>query len=163
MRRIRKVAVLGSGVMGSGIACHFANIGLDVLMLDIVPRDLPEEKKDDKTARNSIAQKALTASIKSKPAPLYDKSFASRIKIGNFEDDFEKIKDSDWIIEVVVERLDIKKLIFDSVDKYRRKGSLVTSNTSGIPINMMLDGRSEDFKKNFCGTHFLCWILLMFF
>ncbi len=154
MRRIRKVAVLGSGVMGSGIACHFANIGLDVMMLDIVPRDLAENKNASSTARNDVAQKALNAAIKSKPAPLYDKKFASRIKLGNFEDDFEKIGECDWIIEVVVERLDIKKIIFDSVDKFRKPGSLVTSNTSGIPIHLMLDGRSEDFKKNFCGTHF---------
>ena len=154
MRRIRKAAVLGSGVMGSGIACHFANIGLEVLMLDIVPRDLPEEKKSDKTLRNSIAAKALKTSIKSKPAPLYDKAFTSRIKIGNFEDDFEKINDCDWVVEVVVERLDIKNLIFEKVDKYRKQGSLVTSNTSGIPIHLMLEGRSDDFKKNFCGTHF---------
>ncbi len=154
MRRITKVAVLGSGVMGSGIACHFANVGLEVLMLDIVPRDLPEAKQKDKASRNSIATKALAAAIKSKPAPLYNKAFASRIKIGNFEDDFEKIGDCDWVIEVVVERLDIKQLVFEKVDKYRRPGSLVTSNTSGIPIHLMLDGRSEDFRKNFCGTHF---------
>ncbi len=154
MRRIRKVAVLGSGVMGSGIACHFANIGLEVLLLDIVPKDLPEDKKSDKRLRNSMAQNALNAAVKSKPAPLYDKTFVSRITVGNFEDDFEKIKDFDWIVEVVVERLDIKNLIFDSVDKYRRQGSLVTSNTSGIPIHLMLEGRSADFKKHFCGTHF---------
>lgn len=140
--------------MGTGIACHFANVGLEVLMLDIVPRDLPEGKKNDKTARNSMAQNALKTAIKSKPAPLYDKAFAKRIKVGNFEDDFEKIADCDWVIEVVVERLDIKKIIFEKVDKYRKKGSLVTTNTSGIPIHLMLDGRSDDFKKNFCGTHF---------
>jgi 3-hydroxyacyl-CoA dehydrogenase len=154
MRRIKKVAVLGSGVMGSGIACLFANVGLEVLMLDIVPRDLPEAKQKDPASRNSIATKALAAAIKSKPAPLYNKAFANRIKLGNFEDDFEKISDCDWVIEVVVERLDIKKLIFDKVDQYRRPGSLVTSNTSGIPIHLMLEGQSEDFRKNFCGTHF---------
>ncbi|MFQ5448208.1 MAG: 3-hydroxyacyl-CoA dehydrogenase/enoyl-CoA hydratase family protein, partial [Saprospiraceae bacterium] len=154
MRRIKKVAVLGSGIMGSGIACHFANAGLEVLMLDIVPRDLPEGKQKDKAARNSIATKALAAAVKSKPAPLFDKAFVSRIEVGNFEDDFPKIKDCDWVIEVVVERLDIKKLIFEKVDQYRRLGSLVTSNTSGIPIHLMLEGRSEDFRKNFCGTHF---------
>lgn len=140
--------------MGSGIACHFANAGLEVLMLDIVPRDLPEGKQKDKAARNSIATKALAAAVKSKPAPLFDKAFVSRIEVGNFEDDFPKIKDCDWVIEVVVERLDIKKLIFEKVDQYRRLGSLVTSNTSGIPIHLMLEGRSEDFRKNFCGTHF---------
>ncbi len=154
MRRITKVAVLGSGVMGAGIACHFANIGLQVLMLDIVPRDLPEAKKDDKAARNSIADTALATAIKSKPAPLYNAAFANRITTGNFDDDFEKIKDCDWTIEVVVERLDIKKIIFEKVDQFRKQGSLVTSNTSGIPIHQMLEGRSEDFKKNFCGTHF---------
>ncbi len=153
-RRITKVAVLGSGVMGSGIACHFANIGLEVLMLDIVPRDLKDDEKDNKVARNRIVNQALKSAIKSKPAPLYDKAFASRITTGNFEDDFEKIGDCDWIIEVVIERLDIKKQIFEKVDQYRKEGTLVTSNTSGIPIHLMLDGRSEDFQKHFCGTHF---------
>jgi 3-hydroxyacyl-CoA dehydrogenase len=154
MRRIRKVAVLGSGVMGSGIACHFANIGLEVLLLDIVPRDLPEDKINDKALRNSIATNSLATAIKSKPAPLYDANFASYIKVGNFEDDFEKISDCDWVVEVVVERLDIKNIIFEKVDQNRKKGTLVTSNTSGIPIHLMLEGRSDDFKKNFCGTHF---------
>ncbi len=154
MRRIKKVAVLGSGVMGSGIACHFANAGLQVLMLDIVPRDLPDNKKNDKAARNSIANNALAAALKSKPAPIYDTAFTSRIATGNFEDDFPKIADCDWVIEVVVERLDIKQQVFQKVDQYRKKGTLVTSNTSGIPIYMMLEGRSEDFKKHFCGTHF---------
>lgn len=153
-RRIKKVAVLGSGIMGSGIACHFANIGLEVLMLDIVPFDLKEEEKNNKSARNSIVDSALSAAIKSKPAPLYDNAFASRITTGNFEDDFKKINDCDWVIEVVVERLDIKKQIFEKVDQYRRAGTLVTSNTSGIPIHLMAEGRSEDFRQHFCGTHF---------
>ena len=153
-RRITKVAVLGSGVMGSGIACHFANIGLQVLMLDIVPRDLSADEKDHPAARNRIAREALKSAIKSKPAPLYDQSFASRITTGNFEDDFEKIAECDWVIEVVVERLDIKQQGFEQVDKHRKPGSLVTSNTSGIPIHRMLEGRSEDFRKHFCGTHF---------
>lgn len=153
-RRIKKVAVLGSGVMGSGIACHFANIGLQVLLLDIVPRDLSEEEQKQPAARNRIVNQALAAAIKSKPAPLYDRSFASRITTGNFEDDFDKIADCDWTIEVVIERLDIKKQIFEKVDQYRRKGSLVSSNTSGIPIHLMLDGRTEDFREHFCGTHF---------
>ena len=153
-RRIKKVAVLGSGVMGSGIACHFANIGLDVIMLDIVPFDLKEEEKNNPVARNRIVNGALKAALKAKPAALYDKAFASRIQTGNFDDDFEKVKEADWIIEVVVERLDIKKQIFEKVDQYRTPGTLVTSNTSGIPIHLMLDGRSDDFKKHFCGTHF---------
>jgi len=153
-RKIKKVAVLGSGIMGSGIACHFANIGLEVLMLDIVPRDLADDQKANPAARNKMANDSLAAALKSKPAALYDKSFASRIKTGNFEDDFEKIATCDWIIEVVVERLDIKKIVFEKVDKFRKKGALVSSNTSGIPINMMAEGRSDDFKKHFCGTHF---------
>jgi len=118
--RLKKVAVLGSGVMGSGIACHLANVGMEVLMLDIVPK----EAGNDKTSRNLMVNTALQTAIKSKPAPLYDKTFASRIKTGNFEDDFEKIGDADWIIEVVVERLDIKKLILEKVDQFRKKGSL---------------------------------------
>jgi len=153
-RRIKKVAVLGSGLMGSGIACHFANIGLEVLMLDILPRDLSEDEKDQPAARNRVANEALKKSIKSKPAPLYDKDFAARITTGNFEDDFAKIGDCDWVIEVVVERLDIKQKVFDQVDQHRKAGSLVTSNTSGIPIHLMLEGRSDDFKRHFCGTHF---------
>jgi 3-hydroxyacyl-CoA dehydrogenase len=140
--------------MGSGIACHFANIGLEVLLLDIVPRDLSDQEKDKPEARNRIVNGALMTAIKSKPAPLYDKAFASRIQTGNFDDDFEKIADCDWVIEVVIERLDIKKQIFEKVDQYRKKGSLVTSNTSGIPIHLMTDGRSDDFKAHFCGTHF---------
>jgi 3-hydroxyacyl-CoA dehydrogenase len=140
--------------MGSGIACHFANIGLPVLMLDILPRDLGEDEKDDPAARNRVADEALKKAVKSKPAPLYKNEFASRITTGNFEDDFEKIKDCDWVIEVVVERLDIKNQVFEKVDRHRKKGSLVSSNTSGIPIHLMLEGRSEDFQKHFCGTHF---------
>jgi len=154
MRRIKKVAVLGSGVMGSGIACHFANIGLEVLMLDIVPFDLKDEEKDNPAARNRIVNGALKAALKSKPAPLFDKSLANRITTGNFDDDLHKIKDCDWVIEVVVERLDIKKQVFEKVEKHRTPGTLITSNTSGIPINMMLEGRSDDFKAHFCGTHF---------
>ncbi len=159
-RRIRKVAVLGSGIMGSRIACHFANIGVDVLLLDIVPREVNESEKkmkltlEDKAVRNRIVNDAFTSAIKSKPAPLYDKSFASRISLGNFEDDMSKIKDCDWTIEVVVENLDIKKKVFDQVEEYRTPGTLITSNTSGIPINFMLEGRSDDFQKHFCGTHF---------
>ena len=153
-KRIRKAAVLGSGVMGSGIACHLANIGVEVLLLDIMPNNLTEDDKKSVKARNKIVDQALLAAIKSKPASLYDSSFAKRIKTGNFEDDFSKIADCDWIIEVVVERLDIKKEIFAKVDAFRRAGSLITSNTSGIPIHLMSEGRSEDFKKHFCGTHF---------
>lgn len=159
-RRINNVAVIGSGVMGSAIACHFANIGVQVLLLDIVPRDLTEaeEKKGltlkDKQVRNRIVNEALQNAIKSNPAPLYRKSFASRITTGNLEDDIAKVKDADWIIEVVIERLDIKKQVFENLEKYRTPGTLITSNTSGIPIHLMSEGRSEDFQKHFCGSHF---------
>ncbi len=152
--RIQKVAVLGSGVMGSGIACHLANIGLDVLMLDIVPFNLSEEDAKKPVIRNSIVNGALKAAIKSKPAPLYSNAFASRIQTGNFDDDFNKIADADWIIEVVIEKLEIKKQIYEKVEQYRKDGSLVTSNTSSIPINMLVEGRSKDFQSHFCGTHF---------
>ncbi len=159
-RRIKKVAVLGSGVMGSGIACHFANIGAEVLLIDIVPRELTAAEAakgltlNDKVVRNRIVNNALTAALKSKPSPIYLKSFASRITTGNFDDDLEKIKDYDWVIEVVIERLDIKQAVLTNVDKYRKNGSLITTNTSGISIEAMIEGRSEDFQKHFCGTHF---------
>jgi len=159
-RKINKVAVLGSGVMGSQIACHFANIGVEVLLLDIVPRELDakEEKKGlkltDKAVRNRIVDTALFSALKMSPSPIYKKEFASRITTGNMEDDMKKISEVDWIIEVVIERLDIKKIVFENVEKFRKPGTLITSNTSGIPINMMLEGRSDDFKKHFCGTHF---------
>jgi 3-hydroxyacyl-CoA dehydrogenase len=154
MKRIGKAAVLGSGVMGSGIACHLAGAGIEVLLLDIVPFDLKEDEKANKKARNRMADTALANAIKSKPAPLYDAKFASRITTGNFDDDLAKISGVDWIIEVVVERLDIKQSLFEKVEKYRKPGTYVTSNTSGIPIGMIAEGRSEEFKAHFCGTHF---------
>ena len=159
-RHIRKVAVLGSGVMGSRIACHFANIGCEVILLDIVPRELSEEDKkrgltlDSKKFRNKIVDGALQFALNSNPSPIYKKSFARRIETGNLEDDLSKINECDWIIEVVIERLDIKQQVFENVEKHRKPGTLITSNTSGIPIHMMLEGRSDDFKKHFCGTHF---------
>lgn len=153
-RKIKKVAVLGSGVMGSRIACHFANIGVEVLLLDIVPRDLNEDQKKNPAARNKIVNDALAFALKSKPSPIYEKGFAKLISTGNFEDDMSKISAVDWIIEVVVERLDIKKIVFEQVEKYRKPGTLITSNTSGIPMHMMCEGRSDDFQKHFCGTHF---------
>ncbi|OAD92616.1 3-hydroxyacyl-CoA dehydrogenase [Aequorivita soesokkakensis] len=159
-RRIKKVAVIGSGIMGSGIACHFANIGVEVLLLDIVPRELNDAEKkkgltlEDKVVRNRIVNEDLQKAIKSNPAPLYHKDFAKRISTGNLEDDISKVKTADWIIEVVIERLDIKKQVFENLDKHRTPGTLITSNTSGIPIKFMSEGRSEDFQKHFCGTHF---------
>ena len=160
MRRIKKVAVLGSGVMGSQIAAHFANVGVEVLLLDIVPNELNDKEKaaglslEDKKVRNRIVEEAYQAAIKMKPAPFYSKSFTNRVERGNMEDDLHKIAEVDWIIEVVVERLDIKQQVFEKVEKYRQKGTLVSSNTSGIPINSMLEGRSEDFQTHFLGTHF---------
>jgi 3-hydroxyacyl-CoA dehydrogenase len=159
-RLIRKVAVLGSGVMGSRIACHFAGVGLQVLLLDIAPKELTEAEKakglstDHPAVKNRIVNEALAAAIKSNPSPVYTKDVVKKIKTGNFTDNMKDIADYDWIIEVVVERLDIKQQVFTEVEKYRKPGTLITSNTSGIPIHLMAEGRSEDFKKHFCGTHF---------
>lgn len=153
-RTIKKVAVLGSGIMGTGIACHFANIGAEVLMLDIVPFDLKEEEKSNPAARNRIANDSLKAATKARLNPLYRKAFAHRITTGNFDDNFEEIKDADLIIEAVIERLDIKQQIFEKVERYRKADSIVASNTSGIPIHMMNEGRSEAFQKSFVGIHF---------
>lgn len=159
-RHINKVAVIGSGIMGSGIACHFANIGVEVLLLDIVPRELNEKEQakgltlKESAVRNRLVNEALGKALKSKPSPIYHKNFANRITTGNLEDDIAKVKDVDWIIEVVVERLDIKKQVFENLEKHRTPGTLITSNTSGIPIKFMSDGRSDDFQQHFCGTHF---------
>jgi 3-hydroxyacyl-CoA dehydrogenase len=159
-RKITKTAVLGSGIMGSRIACHFSNIGLEVLLLDIPPTELTAEEADkgmDITSvevRNRIVNNSLLAATKSKPSPLYHTKFVDRIHTGNFEDDMEKISDCDWVIEAVIEDLDIKKNLFDKVEKFRKPGTLITSNTSGIPIRLMTEGRNNDFKSHFCGTHF---------
>ena len=159
-RRIKKVAVIGSGIMGSGIACHFANIGVEVLLLDIIPKEINENEKargltlKDTVVRNRLVNDALTASLKSKPSPIYSQNFASRITTGNLEDDIAKVAHVDWIMEVVVERLDIKKIVFEKLEKYRTPGTIISSNTSGIPIHFMNEGRSEDFQKHFAVTHF---------
>jgi len=159
-RHIRRVAILGSGVMGSRIACHFANIGCEVVLMDIAPRELTadEEKKgltlESKAVRNRIVNGSLDFAVKSNPSPIYRKSFVSRIKTGNFDDDLSLIATCDWVIEVVIERLDIKQQLFEKIEKYRKPGTLISSNTSGIPIKMMIENRSEDFQKFFCGTHF---------
>ena len=159
-RNISKVAVLGSGIMGSGIACHFANIGVEVLLLDICPNELNESEKqkklslDSKAVKNRIVNEMFNKCIKSKPSPIYSKNFLNRIKLGNFNDDIHEIKNADWIIEVVVEKLEIKQQVFDLIEKHRTPGTIVTSNTSGIPIKLMSKGRSDDFNKNFAITHF---------
>ena len=159
-KNISKVAVLGSGIMGSGIACHFANIGVEVLLLDICPKELNENEVkqnlnlDSKKVKNRIVNDMFQKCIKSRPSPIYNKKFLDRIKLGNFEDDIDKINEVDWIIEVVVEKLDIKKSVFDLVEKHRKTGTIITSNTSGIPIRLMNEGRSDDFKECFAITHF---------
>ncbi len=146
--KVKKAVVLGSGVMGSGIACHLANVGIDVLMLDIQPNDKSIKNK------NLIADESLKNAIKSRPNPLYKKEYAKRITTGNFDDDFEKIKNADWIIEVIVENLEIKRKVFEKVEKFKSDHAFVTSNTSSIPISLLCEGRSDNFKSKFCGTHF---------
>lgn len=151
-RIIKKVAVLGSGVMGSRIACHFAGIGLKVLLLDIVPGEAKDS--DNMALRNKIVDSSLEAAVKSNPSPVYTKDVVKRITTGNFDDHLNDIATCDWVIEVVVERLDIKQALYEKVEGFRKKGTLITTNTSGIPIYLLAQGRSEDFKKHFCGTHF---------
>jgi 3-hydroxyacyl-CoA dehydrogenase len=151
-RSIKKVAILGSGVMGSRIACHFAGIGVNVLLLDMVPKEATESTKPQE--RNKLVNDALQAALKSNPSPVYTKATAKKITTGNFDDNLSEIAGVDWIIEVVVERLDIKQMMYEKIEKYRKPGTLVTSNTSGIPIHLMAEGRSEDFQKHFCGSHF---------
>ncbi|WP_042142922.1 3-hydroxyacyl-CoA dehydrogenase/enoyl-CoA hydratase family protein [Paucisalibacillus sp. EB02] len=159
-RTIKRAAVLGSGVMGSGIAAHLANIGIPTLMLDIVPRALTEEEEkkgltfEDKAVRNRIASGSKESLLKQKPSPIVTIESLDLIEVGNMDDDMERLADVDWIIEVVVERLDIKKNVFEKVDQFRKEGSIVSSNTSGISVEAMVEGRSEDFKKHFLGTHF---------
>jgi 3-hydroxyacyl-CoA dehydrogenase len=152
-RIIKKVAVLGSGVMGSKIACHFAGIGVQVLLLDILSPSA-EADKGSTAQRNQVVNDALSTALKSNPSPVFTKEAAKKIKTGNFTDNMKDIASCDWVIEVVVERLDIKQSVFTEVEKYRTPGTLITSNTSGIPIHLMTAGRSDDFKKHFCGTHF---------
>ncbi|HZH65189.1 MAG TPA: 3-hydroxyacyl-CoA dehydrogenase family protein, partial [Flavisolibacter sp.] len=151
-RSIKKVAVLGSGVMGSRIALHYAGIGLQVLLLDIVPSEAKES--DNKTLRNQIVNDSLSTAIKSNPSPAFTKDVVKRVTTGNFDDNLKDVGAYDWIIEVVVERLDIKQSLYEKVEKFRKPGTLITTNTSGIPIHLLSQGRSEDFKKHFCGTHF---------
>ncbi len=159
-KRISKVTVLGSGIMGSRIACHFANIGVEVLLLDMAPGELNAEEAaaglalDHPKVKNRIVSNAFQSAVKSSPSPVYSQQVLSKISLGNFDDDLPKIATSDWIIEVVVENLQIKQQMFEKIEQFRRPGTLITSNTSGIPIHLMAEGRSEDFKVHFCGTHF---------
>ncbi|MFD1362545.1 3-hydroxyacyl-CoA dehydrogenase/enoyl-CoA hydratase family protein [Lentibacillus salinarum] len=159
-RTIKRAAVLGTGVMGSGIAAHLANTGIPTIMLDIVPRELTrsEEKKgltlEDPGVRNRVAADSKKALLKQKPSPVTSKESLDLIEVGNMEDDMEKLADVDWIIEVVVENLEIKQKVFANVDTYRKEGTIVSSNTSGISVEAMVEGRTEDFRKHFLGTHF---------
>ena len=157
---IKKAAVLGSGVMGSGIAAHLANIGIPTLLLDIVPSELTKEEAAkgltlaDRAVRNRISTQNIQKLLKQKPAPLTSKKNLALLEAGNLEDDLVKLKDVDWVIEVVVENLNVKKQVFEKVDQYRKPGSIVSSNTSGISVEAMVEGRSDDFKEHFLGTHF---------
>ncbi|MCD4677417.1 MAG: 3-hydroxyacyl-CoA dehydrogenase/enoyl-CoA hydratase family protein, partial [Desulfobacula sp.] len=154
VRKIRKAAVIGSGIMGGGIAALFAGAGVNVLLLDIVPFDLKDEEKNDPAARNRIVKAGMDAALASKPSLFFNKKDAARIAVGNLEDDIEKISECDWIIEVVVENLGIKRDLFAKVEKFRKPGSIVTTNTSGIPLKDICEGFSKEFKEHFMGTHF---------
>lgn len=159
-RIIRRAAVLGAGVMGSKIALHLANVGIPTLLLDVVPTELtPQEQKagltlESPTVRNRIAQNLFQTALKSSPSPVYHDKVASLITVGNFEDDLPKIATCDWVIEAVVEDLSIKRALYQRIEPLRKPGSLITTNTSGIPIHLLSESRSEDFRKHFCGTHF---------
>ncbi len=158
--KVQKAAVIGSGVMGSGIAAHLANIGIPTIMLDIVPKELTNEEAasglttESPSFRNRFAQSAIQKLQKQKPAPLTSKKSLDLLTVGNLEDDLEKLKDVDWIIEVVVENLDVKKNLFERIDIVRKEGTIISSNTSGISVNAMAEDCSEDFRKHFLGTHF---------
>ena len=157
---IKKVAVIGSGIMGSRIACHLSNIGLSVILLDICPTELNEKEKKlnktlkDKSVRNRIVNDSLLNSINSKPSPLFLKSLTDNIVTGNLEDDTHLISNVDWIIEAVVENLEIKKNVYDLIEKHRSNKTIISTNTSGIPIKQISEGRSKNFKELFLGTHF---------
>jgi 3-hydroxyacyl-CoA dehydrogenase len=157
---IRRAAVIGSGVMGAGIAAHLANVGIPCLLLDIVPEHLTEDEEakgltlQDRVVRNRLASRAIQRMKKTKPAPLYDPAFAQRISVGNVEDDWEKLAEVDWIVEVVVENLEVKRALFARLESVWKPGMIVSTNTSGISIHQMVEGRSEAFQQHFIGTHF---------
>ncbi len=149
--KIHNAVVIGSGVMGAAIAAHLANAGVPVTLLDIVPKGASE----DKAARNKIVNNGLDAAKKSRPASFFSSDQHSLVKTGNLEDDFEAaISKADWIIEVIIENLKIKQNLVERIDKVRKPGSIVSSNTSGIPLKDIAEGRSDDFKQHFLGTHF---------
>src|SRR6516162_6232422 len=148
MKHIHRVAVLGAGTMGARIAAHFANAGIPSYLLDIVPPDA------DVPARNKIAAAGLEAAKKAKPAAFMDASLARFVTVGNFEDDLKKLADVDWIIEAVVERLDIKRELLKKVEAIRKPGTIITTNTSGLPVGKIAEGFSDDFRRSWFGTHF---------
>jgi 3-hydroxyacyl-CoA dehydrogenase len=158
--KIRRVAVLGAGVMGSGIAAHLANAGIPSLMLDIVPPGLTDEDRkrglteESPAFRNRFAARGLEGIRKSRPALLYSQKDMGLISIGNFDDDIARAADCDWVVEVVTENLDIKKALYDRIEAAWKPGTIVTSNTSGIAISQMMEGRSKKFRRHFLVTHF---------
>jgi len=154
VRRIKKAAVIGSGIMGGGIAALLAGAGVETLLLDIVPFDLKDEEKNDPAQRNRIVKGGLDAALKAKPALFFSKADADLVSTGNLEDDFDKLSECDWIIEVVVENLKIKQDLFKRIDGIRKESAVVSSNTSGIPLKDMSEGLSQGFRKHFLGTHF---------
>ena len=151
---IRKAAVIGAGTMGGGIAAHLANIGIPVVLLDMVPRDLSDAEQNDPKARNRIVQSLYDRMAKARPANLARKDRGDLITLGNLEDDFELLADCDWIVEVIIEQLAPKRALMERIEAVRKPGSIISSNTSGIPINEIANGRSADFKMHFLGTHF---------
>lgn len=159
-KKLGKVAILGSGVMGSRIAAHLANAGISSFLMDITPKELKADEQakglslSSPQVKNRFAKEGLEEALNSKPAAFFSPELSELITIGNFEDNKAWLKQADWIIEVVVERLDIKKQVFQMIDQNRKEGSIITSNTSGIPISLLSEGRSEDFQKHFCGAHF---------
>ena len=157
---IRRAVVIGSGTMGGGLAAHLANVGIPVTLLDIVPGELtPQEKAgglslDHSQVRNRIVNAGIQRIIKGRPAALYSQEAAHLISTGNLEDDFDVVAEADWILEVIVEHLDTKRALMERIEATRKPGSIVTSNTSGLPIKDIAEGRSDDFRAHFLGTHF---------
>ncbi len=154
VRKIRKTAVIGAGVMGGGIAAHLASAGIKTLLLDIVPPDLDEKKKNDHSERNKLVRSGFEAVLKSKPPLLMDRNDAELITLGNLEDDFEKLAECDWIVEVVIERLAVKQDLFRRIEKVRKSDAIVSTNTSGLTLRDLSEGLSKEFKQYFLGTHF---------
>ena len=158
--RINRAVVIGSGTMGAALAAHLANVGVPVTILDIVPRSLSskEEKKgltlNDRVVRNRIVQEGLDRALKSRPASFFTTEHAALVKIGNLEDDFDVIKEADWVIEAIIENLEIKRELMERIDAVRGKQTIVSTNTSGIPVASIAAGRSDNFKKHFLGTHY---------